>query len=197
MTRYHRQDGSNVAAAKVTILRRAVRRERLMPAVLYIIIGSIALLTLASAVGAAAAALPDGIGAGDAKIVWQAHAAGVQIYECKADEAGKIAWQFREPLATLMSDGKTIGRHFAGPGWEFADGSRIKGKVIAQAPGASNKDIPLLRLDVVEHGGDGNLSKVDTVQRLNTQGGVFSGACDKAGDLHLEPYSADYIFLAH
>lgn len=169
-----------------------------MPAVLYIIIGSIALLTLASAVGAAAAAsLPDGIGAEGAKIVWQAHAVGVQIYECKADEAGKTAWQFREPLATLMSDGKTIGRHFAGPGWEFADGSRIKGKVIAQAPGASDKDIPLLRLDVVEHGGDGNLSKVDTVQRLNTKGGVFSGACDKAGDLHLEPYSADYVFLAH
>lgn len=197
MTQYHRQDGSAIAAAQATIIRRAARKDRLMPVVLYIIMGSIALLTLASAVGAAAASLPDGIGAEGAKIVWQAHAVGLQIYQCKADDAGKTTWQFREPLASLMSNDKTIGRHFAGPGWEFADGSRIKGKVVAQAPGASDKDIPLLRLDVVEHGGNGDLSKVDTVQRLNTKGGIFTGACDKAGDLHLEPYSADYVFLAH
>lgn len=197
MTRYHRQDGSAIGPVQATTIRRAAMKNRLMPVALYIIMGSIALLTLASAVSATAAPLPDGIRADGAKVIWQVHAAGLQIYECKADTAGKSTWQFREPLATLISDDKTVGRHFAGPGWEFADGSRIKGKVVAQAPGASDKDIPVLRLDVIQHDGNGDLSKIDTVQRLNTKGGLFTGACDKIGDLHLEPYSADYVFLAH
>ena len=38
------------------------------------------------------------------------HAEGAQVYECKADAAGKLAWQFREPVATLIVDGKTVGR---------------------------------------------------------------------------------------
>jgi hypothetical protein len=33
------------------------------------------------------------------------------------------------------------------------------------------------------------------VQRLETRGGVFSGECQAVGSLHLEPYSADYVFL--
>jgi hypothetical protein len=39
------------------------------------------------------------------------------------------------------------------------------------------------------------LNDVTTVQRINTQGGNAEGACQKAGDLHSEPYSADYVFL--
>ncbi|KAB2671819.1 DUF3455 domain-containing protein [Ochrobactrum sp. LMG 5442] len=144
-----------------------------------------------------ATTLPDEIQANGAKVVQRVHAVGLQIYECKTDDAGKITWQFREPLATLMVDGKTIGRHFAGPTWEIDDGSRVRGKVVAKAPGASEKDIVWLRLDVIEHDGIGQLSKVDTIQRLNTVGGGLTGTCDKVGNLHLEPYSADYVFLTH
>jgi len=43
------------------------------------------------------------------------HDQGAQIYECKADASGKFAWEFREPIATLLADGKTVGRHYAGP----------------------------------------------------------------------------------
>jgi hypothetical protein len=43
--------------------------------------------------------------------------------------------------------------------------------------------------------GSGALSGVTTVQRINTVGGVHSGACDKAGALHSAPYAADYVFL--
>ena len=57
------------------------------------------------------------------------HAQGAQVYECKADASGKLAWQFREPIATLLVDGKTVGRHYAGPNWELADGSAVAGKV--------------------------------------------------------------------
>ncbi|TXI05504.1 MAG: DUF3455 domain-containing protein, partial [Rhizobium sp.] len=56
---------------------------------------------------------------------------------------------------------------------------------------------PVLRLDVIQHDGSGDLSSVDTVQRLNTKGGIFTGPCDKVGEMHSEPYSADYVFLAH
>ena len=34
-----------------------------------------------------------------------------------------------------------------------------------------------------------------TVQRINTQGGVHAGACDKAGAFHSAPYATDYVFL--
>jgi hypothetical protein len=34
-----------------------------------------------------------------------------------------------------------------------------------------------------------------TMQRINTKGGKFEGACDKAGTFKSAPYSADYLFL--
>lgn len=39
------------------------------------------------------------------------------------------------------------------------------------------------------------LSGVDEVQRLDTQGGKFAGSCTQEGALHVEPYSARYVFL--
>ncbi len=129
------------------------------------------------------------------KVMVKVQAIGDQIYECKADATGAKTWQFREPLATLTEDGKTVGRHFTGPEWLFDDGSFVVGKVAAKSDGATPQDIPWLRLDVVNHGGQGRLSGVTTVQRLATQGGVFAGACEKVGELHLEPYRATYIFL--
>ena len=67
----------------------------------------------------------------------------------------RIAWQFREPIATLIVDGKTVGRHYAGPNWEMADGSAIVAKVAGRASGASAADIPLLKLEVVSRRGAG------------------------------------------
>jgi hypothetical protein len=101
----------------------------------------------------------------------------------------------REPIATLLVDGKTVGRHFAGPGWELADGSAVTGKVAGRAAGATPKDIPLLKLEAVSHRGSGQLSGVTTIQRLNTKGGVVEGSCEAAGTFLSVPYSADYTFL--
>jgi hypothetical protein len=50
---------------------------------------------------------------------------GAQVYDCKADTAGKLVWTFREPVATLLLDGKTVGHHYVGPHWELADGSLV------------------------------------------------------------------------
>jgi hypothetical protein len=104
-------------------------------------------------------------------------------------------WSFREPIATLLVDGKTIGRHYAGPNWEYSDGSAVAGKVSASAPGATANDLPWLKLDVASHRGSGILADVTTVQRINTKGGKRDGACDAVGSFLSVPYSADYVFL--
>ena len=74
----------------------------------------VAVLTLSAPFAAAAAEIPDAIAAKGEMLVLQVHAEGAQIYECKADAGGKLAWQFREPIASLFSDGKTAGRHGRG-----------------------------------------------------------------------------------
>src|SRR6188768_3507015 len=102
----------------------------------------------------AAGELPDAIAARGETVIATVHAVGSQVYECKADLAvGTLAWQFREPIATLFISGKTVGRHYAGPKWELIDGSVVSGKVAARAPAASAIDIPLLKLDVASSRG--------------------------------------------
>ena len=153
-------------------------------------------LLLASSVSAKAQTpLPDAIAAPGESVVITLHAEGAQVYECKAGAEGKLAWAFREPIATLLVDGKTIGRHYAGPNWEHIDGSAVVGKVTGNAPGATADDIAWLKLQVVASRGSGVLTGVTTVQRINTKGGNLKGACDQAGSFKSAPYSADYVFL--
>jgi len=146
-------------------------------------------------VGRASAELPASIVAPGETVVVTLHAEGAQIYECKAGADGKLAWTFREPIATLILDGKTVGRHYAGPNWDHVDGSGITGKVDADAPGKTANDIAWLKLEATARRGDGILAGVTTIQRINTAGGVMSGACDQPGALHGTPYAADYVFL--
>ncbi len=153
-----------------------------------------ALATALLPVSIAVATLPDTIAAPGEILVATVQAQGAQIYECKADAAGKLAWQFREPIATLFADGKTVGRHYAGPNWEMADGSTVTGKLAGRAPGATSKDIPLLKLDVSSRRGAGLLADVTTIQRLNTRGGAAEGACETAGAFLSVPYAAEYTF---
>jgi uncharacterized protein DUF3455 len=155
---------------------------------------AIAFLFASLASAAAAAELPEAIVAPGELAVMQVHAEGAQIYECKTDAGGHLSWQFREPIASLIQDGKTIGRHYAGPTWAIGD-SIVTGKAAGRAPGAGPKDIPWLRLDVTARKGGWPLSDVTTVQRINTVGGALEGDCPKAGDMRSEPYSADYVFL--
>jgi hypothetical protein len=144
---------------------------------------------------AALAEVPASIDAPGAMQVLKVHAEGAQVYECKADSAGKLAWAFREPIATLLAEGKTVGRHYAGPSWESVDGSAVVGKTVGNAPGATPKDIPWLKLEVASRRGTGILTDVTTVQRINSQGGKLEGPCERAGSYQSAPYSADYVFL--
>jgi len=158
-------------------------------------LGSAIVVSLLMSAGGPSAQVPDPIAAPGESVVTTMHAEGAQVYECKADAGGHLTWQFREPIATLLLDGKTSGRHYAGPSWEHVDGSAVVAKVAARAPGRSPKDIPWLRLEVTERRGSGVLSGVTTVQRISTQGGVAEGACDRAGAYLSVPYAADYVFL--
>jgi len=143
----------------------------------------------------AMAQMPAAIATPEEALVITLHAEGAQLYECKAGSDRKLAWTLREPTATLRLKGKTVGRHYAGPNWEHTDGSAVGAKVVAQAPGKTPNDIPWLKLNATTHRGQGMLSGVTTVLQINTQGGVHSGPCDKAGSLYSAPYSADYVFL--
>lgn len=136
---------------------------------------ALSLVTGLLVAGNAAAQMPAAIAAPDEATVVTLHAEGAQIYECKAGSDGKLAWTFREPIATLLLDGKTVGHHYAGPSWEHVDGSAVTAKATGR--------------------GSGTLSGITTVQRINTQGGVYAGSCEKAGTFTSAPYRADYVFL--
>jgi hypothetical protein len=143
----------------------------------------------------AQADIPDAIAAQGEVIVATIHAEGAQVYECKANTSGALVWQFREPVATLIENGKTVGRHYAGPHWELADGSIVAAKVAARANGATSADIPLLKLEVTKRNGNGRFADITTIQRINTKGGNAEGTCPTAGAFLSVPYTADYTFL--
>src|SRR6266446_9979593 len=110
---------------------------------------ALALLLLSGSLVSARAAetpLPDAIAAPGEAIVLTLHAEGAQVYECRSGSDGKSNWGFREPIATLLADGKTVGRHYAGLNWEHSDGSAVTGKVAGSVPGAAPNDITWLRL---------------------------------------------------
>jgi len=124
---------------------------------------------------------------------------GELTYECreKKDMAGQHEWAFVSPTATLFSaDRKTVGKYYAGPTWEAADGSKVTGKQVAIAP-SSPGNIPLQLVKVEPAMGNGAMTGVSYIQRLNTQGGVAPAmACDMAtkGQRQQVAYQADYVF---
>jgi hypothetical protein len=133
------------------------------------------------------------------QLLLQVHAKGDQVYICKSD-AAQFSWTLKAPDAQLFDEkGNSFGRHFAGPAWEANDHSRVIGKAVANSPSPDADSIPWLLVTVVSHDGGGLLSRVTSIQRLNTIGGKapISG-CD-ASHLSQEirvPYSADYRFYA-
>ncbi len=126
------------------------------------------------------------------------HASGVQIYQCKRANDGRLLWTFSAPEATLKDyTGQLVVKHYAGPTWEAPDGSKVTGKVLRQTPNAQEPDsIPLLLLQATSTGGPGLLARARYVQRLNTQGGqALPQACTLEGQENRMPYRSDYVFL--
>ncbi len=122
---------------------------------------------------------------------------GKQIYSCQK-AGGAYAWKLKAPDAQLFDeDGKPTGRHFAGPTWESTDGSRVVGKLVTSIPSPDSDSIPWLLLTMKSHEGSGIMNKVQSIQRLNTHGGIApSSGCDAANESHKASvaYEADYYF---
>jgi hypothetical protein len=126
-----------------------------------------------------------------------AHASGVQIYECVGRPDG-YAWVFRAPEAVLADGaGHALGKHYAGPTWESSDGSSVVGEVKAHAPAPGAGDIPWLLVSAKSTTGSGVFTPTTSIQRLDTKGGVAPlGGCGAASDKQLArvPYTATYYF---
>jgi hypothetical protein len=116
--------------------------------------------------------------------VAKVHATGVQIYTWDSE------WKLKAPEATFTGD--ITGKHYAGPTWESADGSKVKGHKLREHP--VDGAIPWLLLDCTAREGTGKLSQVTYIQRLNTTGGKAPSAAGKSGDEMRVPYTADYVF---
>ncbi len=130
-----------------------------------------------------------------------AHATGVQIYVCQAGTDQKFGWVFKAPEAELTdSAGKKVVHHSAGPSWKHADGSEVKGKVIAKQDALNPEAIPRLLLAAASHSGEGILSRVTSIQRIHTEGGLppSENRCEESanGKESRSAYSADYYFYA-
>jgi hypothetical protein len=128
-------------------------------------------------------------------------ATGVQIYECRAkkDAAGAFEWAFVAPEAELFDvSGKPLGKHYAGPRWQSIDGSVIAGTLKERADAPAANAIPWLLLNAKSVGPEGSFSKVTSVQRVNTVGGVAPREnCSQSvvGTTARINYTADYYFF--
>ena len=133
------------------------------------------------------------------KVMMATTGVGEITYECreKKDMAGQHEWAFVGPVATLYgSDKKSVGKYYAGPTWESADGSKVTGKQLAVAP-ATPGNIPLQLVKAEPAMGMGAMQGVSYIQRLNTKGGVAPmTTCDAAGKGQRQQvaYEADYVF---
>ncbi len=128
-------------------------------------------------------AVPDKLkpGAGES-LAMIVPAKGVQIYECRAGKDGGYEWAFVAPEADLFDTrGNRIGRHYAGPHWEAADGSKVLASLKERADAPQADAIPWLLLSAKSVGPAGSFSKVTSIQRVNTVGGIApKTGCSKA-----------------
>jgi hypothetical protein len=136
--------------------------------------------------------VPDNLKPGaNESLAMVAAATGVQVYQCRDSK-----WLFVAPQAELWdARGRKIGSHYAGPHWEAADGSKVVGAVKARADAPVSGNIPWLLLGAKSVGGEGAFSKVTSIQRVATAGGMAPTQDCQSGEEARVYYSADYYFF--
>ena len=126
-------------------------------------------------------------------------AKGVQIYACKQVDANP-QWVFQAPEATLFNEkGEKVGAHVAGPVWKYRDGSQVKGETVATSPAPVPDSIPWLLIHAVNSQGSGLMSRVDSIRRTGTHGGIAPATGCDAQHLNTTvrvPYTATYNFYS-
>ena len=141
-----------------------------------------------------------------ARVEKRAEGTAGTIYVCRPDAGGKPAWTLKAPEAELFDEqGKLIGKHFGGPTWQLNDGSQITGKMVAKVDAPDTKAIQWLLVVVTSNSGKGALSRVTSIQRVNTVAGLApeslppaAAECtESSGEVEVKSsYSADYYFYA-
>jgi Protein of unknown function (DUF3455) len=135
-------------------------------------------------------------------IVLKALGKGKQIYACQvgAQDKTKFEWLLEKPQADLFDgQGKNIGKHYEGPTWEAADGSKVIGEVQQRAQAPRAGAVPWLLLKARRTEGAGRFGRVTYIQRVDTMGGAAPAeGCDQAhaGKEVAIEYQADYYFYA-
>jgi len=151
------------------------------------------LATQASAKSASTQAVPPAAAdalAVNGSVLLTVHAHGYQIYSRVAADT----WKLKAPDAEFSSDDGVKGKHYAGPTWETADGSKVVAVKIAERPSPEPDAVPWLLLRVVSHEGNGPIGAATFVKRINTTGGKLPEERPKEdNEIHV-PYTADYIF---
>jgi len=169
---------------------------------LFQVVGAIGVLVAAQGQGPARPEVPENLRApAGEEVILAAQATGVQIYVCQAGADKNFAWVLKSPEADLAdATGKKIAHHSAGPTWKHVDGSEVTGKVIAKQDAPKPNAIPWLLLAAASHSGKGTFSRVTSIQRIHTQGGLppKANTCDPSanGKESRSAYSADYYFYA-
>jgi hypothetical protein len=167
---------------------------------LLLVRGLLVFLPIVHGAAAAAEPVPDSLAPpAGLKRLAELNATGVQIYRCgppkNADGAPAAVWNFEAPRATLTDPHGGPVKHYAGPTWEAADGSKITGKVVARADATEPGAIAWLLLKTESAGVAGRFDQVRAVQRLFTSGGSApAGACTQIGQTLEVPYRAVYVF---
>ena len=135
-------------------------------------------------------------------LVLETRAEGQITYECSKEKDPLTAykWTMAGPKAELSSrGGEKIGDYSGPPArWAHKDGSFVTGSQVAVSPNGS-KNIPLQLVKADVAGGQGALTGVSYVQRVNTQGGVAPAkkcSADNDGEKAEVSYKAEYRFWA-
>jgi len=140
------------------------------------------------------------------RLVLQAYARGVQIYQVKRSvtDPTVFSWVNIAPSATLYTRPdftNPVAIHYAGPTWEFTKGPYKGEKVVATKLRSVTPDvtaIPWLLLRAIDSLSSPN-NKVTYIQRICTTGGLppATGADEEhLGKLDSIPYTASYLFYA-
>ena len=133
-------------------------------------------------------------------VVLEALAKGTITYACRKEKEPLTTYKWivvGEQAVLSDNEGKEIGTYSGPPArWSVDDKSFVNGSQVAVSPnGAKNIPFQLVKSDVA--GGQGLLTAVSYVQRVNTQGGVAPSkkcSANNQGDKVEVDYNAEYRF---
>ena len=139
---------------------------------------------------------PELVVAAGNRLAFYLDAVGQQVYVCRQNATG-YGFVLQAPDADLFKpNGQIAGSHYAGPTWEFLDGSTVVGARVAGVT-PDPTAVAWLLLSAVSHTGQGKMSNVSFIQRLDTTGGLApTTGCDAdhVGQTQGVDYTARYYF---